>query len=145
MKSLREYRRFHNVRGILSTTASVAIALCLLVAFESSAEARDPDGTRMQARKVALGATHATTLAPPTDAADWRYIQLKEGVELTIEVSSEPKTQVVKVTLTTATGDELTAASSQGGRLKITRNLDPGIYYISIQSGDAVSYRMTIR
>lgn len=125
--------------------ALVTIAVCLWLVGDGQAQERDPDGTRMQARRVAVGTTHKDTLAPPSDAADWRYVRLASTADLTIEVSHEPASQRVQVTLTTATGDELTSASSQGGRLKLTRNLDPGIYYISIQASGAVSYRMSIR
>ncbi|MFU8803717.1 MAG: hypothetical protein ACNA8W_07915 [Bradymonadaceae bacterium] len=121
------------------------MAGCLLFVMESSAQNRDPDGTRMQARKVNVGSTQSATLSPPQDAVDWRYIQLKEGAEVSIEVSSEPASVPVRLVLTSATGDELASASSQGGRVKVTQRLDSGIYYFSIGSSNDVSYRVSVR
>lgn len=136
-------RKFRNFR-ILSSMLVVAIGLSAL-ALNLSAQPRDRDGNRMQAQKVALGTNHKDTLAPPGDAADWRYIQIENSTRLTITVSTEPTDQNVTVTLTTATGNELAKSTSNKGRLEIARQLDPGIYYINIQSGSPVSYRMSIQ
>lgn len=136
----RKFRRFQ----ILSCRAITVLGFSI-VAMNLAAQPRDSDGTRMQAQKVALATTHKDTLTPPADSADWRYVQIEKTTRLTISVSSEPADKNVTVFLTTATGNELAQSSSNNGRLEISRQLDPGIYYINIQSGSPVSYRMSIQ
>ncbi len=136
----RKFRRFQIVSCLVITVLGISV-----VAFNLAAQPRDSDGTRMQAQKVALGTTHKDTLAPPADSSDWRYVQIEKATRFTISVSSEPADKNVTVALTTATGNELAQSSSSNGRVEITRQLDPGIYYINIQSGSPVSYRMSIQ
>lgn len=136
----RKFRRFQ-----IFSCLAITILGFSIVAMNLAAQPRDSDGTRMQAQKVALATTHKDTLTPPADSADWRYVQIEKTTRLTISVSSEPADKNVTVFLTTATGNELAQSSSNNGRLEISRQLDPGIYYINIQSGSPVSYRMSIQ
>ncbi len=136
----RKFRRFQILSVLVITVLGFSA-----VAMNLAAQPRDSDGTRMQAQKVALGTTHKDTLSPPADSADWRYVQIEKATKLTVSVSSEPADKNVTVSLTTATGTDLAQSSSSNGRLEITRQLDPGIYYINIQSGSPVSYRMSIQ
>lgn len=146
MSAYQEQNRSQRFRRIQILSCLVITVLGFSVLARSlTAQPRDSDGTRMQAQKVALGTTLKDTLAPPSDSADWRYIQIEKATKLTISVSSEPAARNVTVSLTTATGSELSQTSSSNGRLEIARQLDPGIYYINIQSGGPVSYRMSIQ
>lgn len=146
MKTFRAKAHSRKLQTLSLISSLVLITIGVFILTQNlEAQPRDLDGTRMQAQKVSLGTTHKDKLSPPADTADWRYIQIEKNTRLTITVSSEPADQNTTVTLTTATGNELAQASSNKGRLEITRQLEPGIYYINIQSGGPISYRMSIQ
>lgn len=123
----------------------VCVLLCLCFVSEVSAQHRDPDGTRMQARQMSVGSTQSQSLTPPHDVVDWRYIKLERSMEITIEVSSQPENVGIRLVLTSATGDELATVMTRAGSGTIKRSLDAGIYYISVGSSQSASYRISVR
>lgn len=119
-------------------------ALVILPALTVMAQGRDADGTRMQARQVELGSTHNDSLSPPQDRADWRMIRINEShqLRLTAAVTGGELT----LTLTNSSGDIIESSSARDGQsAEITRRLEPGIYYISAESREALRYRLEIR
>ena len=115
-----------------------------LVAFPSAAQERDVDGTRMQARHVEVGSVHSDSLSPPQDQADWRMVKFEEGrlLHITLRVESDGRT--AEVTLTGATGDELARETAGQEAATIEEELGAGIYYVAVESSEALEYELTI-
>lgn len=124
-----------------------ATLLCALIVPVGSSEAlgRDSDGSRMQARPLVFGSSASDRLSPPRDAVDWRYIRLKEGSDVTLSLEAKPANVNVRVSLTDAMGKSITRGSTSGGKFTTRRQLDPGLYYISVAAGSAVSYSLSVR
>ena len=128
-----------------SLSLLLVTALLLLPLFEVSAQGRDPDGTRMQARQVETGSTHRGSLTPPHDRADWRMVRLDQRTSLHLALSIESG-GTATLTLTDSTGDRLNSLSaSPGDDATLSTSLDAGIYYIAVESSEALRYDLTIR
>lgn len=106
---------------------------------------RDPDGSRMQARSIKVGATESDSLSPPKDSVDWRYVRLGSPKVLNLKVSSKPSSTRVRVTLTDSVGKNLQVATSSEGSLSISERIDPGLYYISVSANAPVRYSLSVR
>ena len=114
----------------MKRVTSILIALAVtLTAVYASSNARDADGSRMQARSHDLGDQAVDRLAPPSDVVDWRYVRLKEAGVLQV---------------TSATGTKVFTGSTKKGEFKTSKKLEAGLYYISVASRDAVNYELTV-
>lgn len=127
-------------------TAAMVLGLVLLaMPMQLGAMGRDADGSRMQARELALGGTDSDTLSPPSDAVDWRYLRLSDGHRLVVEVSVSPSSVPVSVQLTSAVGDRIASATSSKGKATLSTQLDPGLYYVSVSASAAARYTISLR
>lgn len=122
----------------------VAAAAVLLTVVPGLAQERDSDGTRMQARQVDVGTEHEARLDPPEQEADWRMIQLEEGHDLGLELTVETEGAEATLTLTEATGEEMSSASAGDESATIERSLGAGVFYIAVESDDTLEYQLTI-
>lgn len=131
-----------SARWIVSVLAGFFV---VLLVFPAWSQERDADGTRMQARRVEVGSTFQDSLSPPQDRADWRMIRLVEGRTIVIRLEVKTKGAKAQLTLTGATGDriERKGAGEQGA--SISKMLEAGIYYIAVESSEALSYELSIR
>ncbi len=123
----------------------VLLGILTFPAATTSALARDSDGSRMQARPLAVGASASDRLSPPNDAVDWRYIRLAAAEDVTLTVDTTPANAVVDVTLTDAMGKSIARGKSSGGTYTSRRRLDPGLYYIAVSSSADVAYRIAVQ
>ena len=119
--------------------ASVALALPVV------SQERDSDGTRMQARTVEIGTIHADQLQPPDTQADWRLIRLDEETDVKLTLTVNTENQSADLTLSGATGEELEKRRAGRESATIERTLLAGIYYISVESSDTLSYELSIQ
>ncbi len=117
----------------------------LLGASSATANARDSDGSRLQASSMSLGSTKRDTLVPPRDRADWRSFKVTSKGNVSISLTHKPAKATVSVALTDARGKSVTSASSNKGSASIRQPLSPGIYYVSVSSGSKVSYSLTVK
>ena len=97
------------------------------------ANARDADGSRMQARAIKLGTTQRDTLRPPSDRVDWRSVKLSKATRLSVTVSHKGD-NAVQLRLTDSRGQAKGSATSRKGRGAVSASLEPGIYYISVSA-----------
>jgi hypothetical protein len=123
----------------------VVAMLSTTVSIDATANARDPDGSRMQARQLAVGSSTRDRLNPPRDAIDWHYFKLRGAKRLSVSVNASPAENPVRVRVTNAVGRSVASATSRGGKATITRKFDPGVYYVSVSGGKAVSYTLSAR
>jgi len=123
---------------------AVGLAAWSLLA-PSAADARDPDGTRLGAKRHEVGAEDTGSLEPPEDSSDWRYVELEEErrVEFGLERTSGSESPTLR--LTEATGEELESATTSGGVAEFERVLRPGIYYFEVSCSEAVGYSVDVR
>lgn len=122
-----------------------ALLVLMVVSPSALAQGRDADGTRMQARPISLGTTQTDSLSPPDDRADWRLLRLDEVHQLRLDVSLSGGNSLT-LTLTTSSGDPIaTSRATENDAASINQRLEPGIYYISVQSSDALRYRLELR
>lgn len=135
----------------MSIQRSIAwsIATLLLVGLSApaapSAKSRDADGSRMQARKIAYPSVHTDELSPPTDRVDWRYFKLGEAADVSVSVAFDVAEASGSVRLTSATGRELALADAASGAASVDQKLEPGVYYVSVQTSAASAYTLTVR
>ena len=127
--------------------AALGLAVIGIMATSTAiyAYGRDADGSRMQARSHALGSSKADRLNPPTDSVDWRYVRLKAAQKVTVSVTNVPKDVALSLLITDAVGKPVASQRSAKGAVAITRELKPGLYYISVSSNTAVKYTISIR
>ncbi len=126
---------------------AMAIGLAVLMIATTlpvSSQERDSDGTRMQARYVQLGTTHAGTLNPPDEKADWRMLRLVEETQLVVELDVTTEDRSAVLTLTGATGTELDSQRAAGQPGIITKTLQAGIYYVAVESTKDLRYEISI-
>ncbi|RVU42629.1 hypothetical protein EA187_15695 [Lujinxingia sediminis] len=116
----------------------------LVTATFAMAQGRDADGTRMQARQVAVGSTHSDRLSPPQDREDWYFVRVDEAVELKVSVRSRPASVALRLELQGATGDRLAVAATEQGSAQVAKRVNPGIYYMQVSGGDA-RYELSVR
>lgn len=128
-----------------STRIVLACLTTLAFATTAYANGRDPDGSRMQARPIAMGATAEDRLSPPGDSIDWRYVRLADAADVTFTLAATPSNVTLRFTLTDARGNAVIRESSSRGALTVRRSLDPGLYYLSVSAGAAASYKLTVR
>ncbi len=122
------------------TGAALLLSTATLVGY-----GRDPDGSRMQARKQAFGKPASDRLTPPTDAVDWRYFRLKDPKKVQIKVTTEPANANVQVQLTNAVGKQLVSTRTSKGTATINHSLESGLFYVSVSSNSAVRYTILFR
>lgn len=125
-------------------TRALVILLMMMVAVPALANARDPDGSRMQAAELKIGKSDSDRLSPPRDSVDWRFFRVKEAGNYTIDVSGKSDSGI-KLQLSTATGKSIATESSKGGRATISRKLSPGLYYFAVSATGATEYRVSVR
>ncbi|MFP4598674.1 MAG: hypothetical protein ACOC9J_00815 [Persicimonas sp.] len=109
------------------------------------ANTKDSDGSRMQARKITFPSTHQDSLDPPDDRADWRYFKLTEQTSLTIKATLADSEAGAKLRLMDAGGDELAGASARNGEAALSKQVDAGVYYISIEAASKTDYSLSLR
>ena len=125
--------------------AAALVAALIAPVTPASAFARDADGSRMQARPIALNSAARDRLAPPSDAVDWRYFRLTEAHDVTVAVEGTPKSVALSITLTDAMGKSLVRGRTSNGSYTTRRRLDPGLYYLSVSATAAASYEISVR
>lgn len=127
--------------------AIIVGAVLLAAAFSqtASANARDPDGSRMQARQISVGSATRDRLAPPRDSVDWHYFKLSSAREVTISLTGKPGSVTASMRVTNAVGKSVGGSNTQNGSASMTRRLDPGIYYVSVSSSNALSYTLSVK
>ncbi|TXD38125.1 hypothetical protein FRC98_04300 [Lujinxingia vulgaris] len=108
------------------------------------AQGRDADGTRMQARQIAVGESHSDRLSPPQDREDWYFVRVDAAVELQVSVRVRPASAALRLEMQGATGDRLAVATSEQGSAVVTQRVNPGIYYVQVSGGEA-RYEMSVR
>lgn len=106
---------------------------------------RDSDGSRMQARPIALNATASDRLSPPGDPVDWRYVRLTSTHDLRVTVTTQPASSVANVTVTDAMGKSIERGQTRNGSFEARHNVDPGLYYIAVASSRPLQYTITVR
>ena len=131
------------VGGVL--LAGTLVGGVLLSSSLAIGEARDADGSRLQARSIKLSSTQRDTLLPPRDSVDWRSFKVTTDGAVLISVSHKPASASVQVSLTDARGSQLGSSSSSNGTASIRKTLKPGVYYISVSSSDKVSYSISVK
>lgn len=123
-----------------------AVALALLIPVAPlAAFGRDTDGSRMQARPMALDSSVSDRLAPPNDAVDWRYLRLSDARDVTLTVDAVPPSVSVEVNITNAMGKSIARGRTADGKFTTRRRLDPGLYYISVSASRPASYQLSVR
>lgn len=145
MRTIFLSNRGRRLRRILAASFAIAmVAGSILASRDVDAGGRDSDGSRMLARQITVGSWHADELSPPKDKVDWHYFKLDKpkstSVRLKLIKSSKPAT----LTLTSATGDRLARTKTKGGNGKVAKRLDPGLYYLSVESKAAISYQVRV-
>lgn len=130
--------------NLRSAPAICVVMVTLLVAGQLWAKGRDSDASRMQAREIAVGASDNDSLAPPSDATDWRYFKLDSKRKVTVSVNPTSDKATVSVAMTTATGESLASSQSTGRPVTVSEELDPGIYYFSVESNRATDYTVRV-
>jgi hypothetical protein len=128
------------IAGVLTT-----IALLMLASPQLLASGRDSDGSRMQAKRVDVGASESDSLSPPNDQADWRYFKLDARKSVDISVSGVAEKANVELVLTTATGSNIEATTASRGSASLKATLDPGIYYFSVSAKGSTKYTVEVR
>ncbi len=130
-------------RAVLSVLAIGA--LCVVGGAEVEANARDADGSRMQARAMKLGQTQKDTLMPPRDRVDWRSFKLDKAQSVSVSVKGKPASATVRVELTDSRGSSVQSTSFSGGSATLNADLEPGVYYVSVSASARVSYSISAR
>ncbi len=129
--------------------ALALLAAVLLVASfpsgDATANARDPDGSRMQARQIAVGSSARDQLQPPRDSVDWHYFKLRGAKRVSISLSSAPAGNVAQIRVTNAMGKSVASSATRDGKASIARRLDPGVYYVSVSSPKQVTYTLSVK
>ena len=125
------------------------LALCLVLAgvgdpASLGAKSRDSDGSRMQARKIEFPSTHKDALSPPDDAVDWRYFKLGAPRRADLSVTFGGAGAGGRLALTTATGRELAVADQASKKATVSEKLEPGVYYVSVQTKKATGYKLSL-
>lgn len=109
------------------------------------AQSRDADASRMQARQIDFPSNHKDRLDPPVDRVDWRYFKLNKETRVSVRVDFGSADAGGVVTLTGATGGDLGRASASDGSAALAKQLDPGIYYLSVAASSATTYKLSVR
>lgn len=125
-------------------TILLVTSALFLVSSSVFSNARDADGSRMQARSHSLGDQATDRLAPPSDRVDWRYVRVKKAANVKFKVNSQPASATVRLAVTSATGKKVLSQSSKKGSLRASKKLQPGLYYVSVGSKESVNYDLTI-
>lgn len=130
----------------LRRLAQALAAACVLVGLVGavSAAGRDADGSRMQARALAIGQAATDSLAPPDDRIDWKYFQVAKRRGVRISVRSLDEGRSVSVSLYSAAGDEIARTSAGPSGASLSRDLAPGVYYLGLQASAGVRYRVQV-
>ncbi len=125
---------------------SIATTLILLLISSTAfSNARDSDGSRMQARAVALGKTIKDNIRPPGDAVDWYYFRLEKEREVKLSLNIKSKKEA-RLTLSDTVGKSILQNRTKAQRLTMkTQKLKPGIYYVSVSAKSAFSYSLLIK
>lgn len=129
------------VRAIVGAGIVVGV---LAVATLAVAQGRDADGTRMQARQLAIGATHSDRLSPPADREDWFFVRIDAATDLRVSVRARPSGASLRLELQGATGDRLASATTGEGSAVVSQRVNPGIYYMKV-SGDEARYDLSVQ
>ncbi|RAL20152.1 hypothetical protein DL240_18205 [Lujinxingia litoralis] len=125
--------------------AGVGVMLLVLgVAAVGYAQGRDADGSRMQARQLAPGASHSDAISPPRDREDWFFVRVDEARELTFSLRAQRGEAKMTLELQGATGDRLGVSTTEGGKTALARRVNPGIYYVRV-SGEGGRYELRVR
>ena len=116
----------------------------LFMSVPVSARSRDADGSRLQARHCSLGDTINDSLSPPRDSVDWRSFRVTEGKRVSVTLTHKPVKGRVTLTLVSSAGGELGRSTSRSGSASL-QQLKPGVYYVSVASGQSVKYSLSVR
>lgn len=127
------------MKTFISILSLIAFTFSTATAFSN---ARDSDGTRIQARSIAMGSPVNDKLNPPGDKVDWYYFRIKETRKVQINLTTSGSTQVA---LSDTVGKSIFSELSNKKKLSSSRDLKPGIYYLSVSAKSGVSYSLTIK
>lgn len=137
------------IRRTRRAILTVGLLVCMVViggfASPLQARSRDSDASRMQARKIDFPAEHTDKLSPPDDRIDWTYFKLAEARTVTVQVDFDNPAASGKLSLTAATGVEIASSALDAGKARLSRKLDPGVYYVSVQASAASAYTLSVR
>jgi hypothetical protein len=127
--------------------SSLAIMLMGLLTLPAvgTAGGRDPDGSRMLARRHVFGSVQTDRLSPPGDVVDWRYFRVSELKEVTVLATFEPSVDSVKVSLIGSTGKSVSDVDGVDGKAEIRLSLEPGVYFVKITSSHSITYHVSVR
>lgn len=143
MRTTTESRASRYTRWAVAATCMVGV--CVGAGAWAQAEARDADGSRMQARSIRVGSSQRDSLMPPRDRIDWRSFKVSEASEVTVRVSHKPASARLKVVLTDSRGEELDGASARGGSAALSQKLSPGIYYVAVSARARTKYELSVK
>ena len=130
---------------IVGAALALAGAAWLVVTPRTGfAEARDADGSRMQARSMMLGSSQSDSLAPPRDGVDWRSFKVSGAKAIKISLSHTPASASLSLSLTDARGTSVASASSSAGKVTLAKTLQPGIYYLSVSARARADYTLRV-
>lgn len=127
--------------GLLFGLGSAAVSL---LPADLDAKNRDSDASRMQARKIAFPSSLSDSLAPPADRVDWAYFKLSNAARVSIGVEFAKASIGGRLSLASATGRELASSTEADGKARVRKSLAPGIYYVSVESSKAASYKLSV-
>ena len=125
-------------------TFVAVVALVVTTALPALSQHRDDDGSRMQARQVDVDSEHSDRLDPPRQKEDWRMFKLDDDHSLSLELTVETDDRTATLTLSSAVGDELAKATADDEAGRIEESLDAGIYYVTVESTEALHYSLVI-
>lgn len=122
-----------------------AILIAAAIGQSASANARDPDGSRMQARQIAPGSSTRDTLSPPNDSVDWHYFKLSSAKTVEIGLSASPSSSPASIRITNAVGKTIGGSGTRNGKASFAQRFDPGVYYVSVSSSKPLSYTLSVK
>lgn len=122
-----------------------AVMLTSATVTGASANARDSDGSRLQARPINVGGSARDRLDPPRDSVDWRYFKLSGATSVTITLVAKPASNTASLRVTNAVGKSVGGATTRDGKASMSRRFDPGVYYVSVSSSKPTTYTLSVK
>lgn len=128
------------MKTLISIISVLVLTFTTVTAFSN---ARDSDGSRIQARSITLGSAVKDKVNPPSDKADWFYFRIKQTQKVKIELVTNSDS--AQLSLSNTVGKSIYSGSTNKKVLNSTKTLKPGIYYVSVSSKTGVSYSLLIK
>ncbi|ASJ05725.1 Ig-like domain repeat protein [Thermococcus barossii] len=92
----------------------------------------EPDNYYTQAKPISLGASQQRTIFPSTDV-DWVKFSVDSYKAVTITASESSPFGSIELTLYNSNLQVISGPVSKDGTVSISKNLDPGTYYIRVR------------